>query len=388
MGKYLVISVLYLCLVLLFLYRERRLLQKARDRVHIRVHVNGTRGKSTIVRYIGLCLRFAGVETFAKVTGEVPTVIMSGGLEKPIRRRGPARVHEQISILRQAGESGANAAVIECMSLQPENQEAEAAILRPTLTIIANVGEDHFDEMGKTVKARAQSLCRSIPAGGNVVTAEDRCFAIIEAEAKKRNASVQKAKDFCEGLQLPAGMFKDNINIALTTMEALGFPAKDFLPRILNASHTISPLYGFSFSGKQLFFLNGFSVNDVPSAGKFVRHWTEKTRMNTHYTVILNTRGDRPRRTKEFCMWLRNAKAVREIIVIGSHTLAAKRYLRDCGKRVSSFTNFNLRMIEDLLMNINVPEDGGGLIVGMGNIAGAGYEVLNYFKEIHGKQHI
>jgi len=45
------------------------------SKVPIRIHVNGIRGKSTIVRYIAASLRAGGIETIAKTTGSATMLI-------------------------------------------------------------------------------------------------------------------------------------------------------------------------------------------------------------------------------------------------------------------------------------------------------------------------
>src|SRR5436190_14543319 len=86
-------------------------------RVAIRIHVNGTRGKSSVTRLIAAGLREAGILTCAKTTGTLPRMIMPNGLEYPVFRPSHANVIEQIRIVRAAATFPAQALVIECMAL-------------------------------------------------------------------------------------------------------------------------------------------------------------------------------------------------------------------------------------------------------------------------------
>ncbi|HHS51000.1 MAG TPA: poly-gamma-glutamate synthase PgsB, partial [candidate division Zixibacteria bacterium] len=84
------------------------------ERIGIRIHVNGTRGKSSVTRLIAGALREAGVRTVAKTTGSLPQLILPDGTEEPIVRLGSPNIHEQIGIIRKAVALGAEALVIEC----------------------------------------------------------------------------------------------------------------------------------------------------------------------------------------------------------------------------------------------------------------------------------
>ena len=54
------------------------------SKIPIRIHVNGTRGKSSVTRLIAAGLRAGGKRTFAKTTGTAPRVIDSIGIDRII----------------------------------------------------------------------------------------------------------------------------------------------------------------------------------------------------------------------------------------------------------------------------------------------------------------
>src|SRR5512139_3652667 len=101
--------------MLALLYWERLARDRALAAIPIRIHVNGTRGKSTVTRYIAAALREGGVRTVAKTTGTAPRLILPDGRERAVRRRAPASIREQLWLLREAHRLQATAVVIECM---------------------------------------------------------------------------------------------------------------------------------------------------------------------------------------------------------------------------------------------------------------------------------
>jgi len=124
-------------LVLVGLHVEWRLHRSALRRIPIRIHVNGTRGKSSVTRLIAAMLRAHGIPTVAKTTGTTSRLILPDGSECPIPRDGPPNIKELITTMRRAAALGARAVVFECMAVSPDLQGvAERRIVRPTITVV------------------------------------------------------------------------------------------------------------------------------------------------------------------------------------------------------------------------------------------------------------
>jgi poly-gamma-glutamate synthase PgsB/CapB len=172
-------------LVLLALGGAERL---ARDRalraIPIRIHVNGTRAKSTVTRLIWSALLEAGVPTIAKTTGTAARLLLPDRSEVSLRRFGPANIREQLALLRHARRVGARAAVVECMALEPTLQYvAEHAMVRATIGVITNVRLDHTEVMGRDLESIAATLANTIPARGVLVTGASRFAALFRQRA-------------------------------------------------------------------------------------------------------------------------------------------------------------------------------------------------------------
>jgi len=91
--------------VLEFIVHRKRL-----ARIPIRIHVNGTRGKTSVTRLIAAGLREAGVRCVAKTTGTVPRFILPNGREVPVYRPGGPNVIEQKQSVTMAAAQRAEGA--------------------------------------------------------------------------------------------------------------------------------------------------------------------------------------------------------------------------------------------------------------------------------------
>src|SRR5260221_8034066 len=121
-------------------WRHRRNLRA----IPVRIHVAGTRGKSTTTRLIAAGLIAAGLRVVAKTTGTEPRLIVPDGSEVAWPRRGPPSVREQTQFFAEAVRLRADAAVVECMAIRPEKVFAsENHLIPPTTPIIPQSRADH-----------------------------------------------------------------------------------------------------------------------------------------------------------------------------------------------------------------------------------------------------
>ena len=97
MALSIVIALLVVLLVGLGALEYARLCRQ-RDAIPIRIHVNGTRGKSSVVRLIAAALRAHGLRVYAKTTGALPRLIAPDGAEFPVYRPGLTNVRRIIGV--------------------------------------------------------------------------------------------------------------------------------------------------------------------------------------------------------------------------------------------------------------------------------------------------
>ena len=149
--------------------RHRRRLK----RLPIRIHVAGTRGKTTVTRLIWGGLRAGGIRTAAKTTGTLPVLLKPDGSEAAWPRRGPASIAEQWRFVRAAVALDAQAMVMECMAVQPEFLWAsERYAARATITVVTNLRPDHAEAIAPQPSSMADALRSIVPQGGTLVLGE------------------------------------------------------------------------------------------------------------------------------------------------------------------------------------------------------------------------
>lgn len=172
-------------------WAEAKAHRRALQAVPRRVHVNGTRGKTSVTRAVAAIFRELGQKTVAKCTGTAPVVIGPDGLEHRLARRGRARVHEQVRFLRWAAQLQADVAVVECMAVSPPLQwVCEHQLVRSHIGVITNVRPDHGEEMGRSLEETARCLANTIPRRGVLVTAERRYAPLFEEIAARLQSRV------------------------------------------------------------------------------------------------------------------------------------------------------------------------------------------------------
>lgn len=291
-------------LILNWIWEYRRHLRKVKS-IPIRIHVNGTRGKSSVTRLIAAGLRAGGIRTIAKTTGTMPRVIMPDGREAAVIRLMGANIIEQKYIFREAEKHDVQAIVIECMAVNPVFQWiTERKFVQSTISVITNCRPDHLDQMGSTVQSVTMCLSNTIPANGVCYTAENKTFTILENVAKKRNARIHqiRPKDVS---QEELGGFNyiehaENVQLALAVCAEVGVPRDAALHGMQTASPDPGALrkYFISDRGKSIHFYNVFAAND-PSSTAYIIKMVTGHLTGVEKIIILNSRSDRLFRSQQ-----------------------------------------------------------------------------------------
>ncbi|MFZ2636815.1 MAG: poly-gamma-glutamate synthase PgsB [Rectinemataceae bacterium] len=203
---------------------ERAALWRARNAVPIRIHVNGTRGKSTTARLIRAALCEGGIPALSKTTGTTPRYVLPDGSEETIDRRSQANVREQMDAVKRAKRAGARALVVECMALNPEFQwVSERRMIRSTIGVITNARLDHVETMGRSVGEIAATLGNTVPEHGTLIVGDPFVARMLAGRAAALGTELRLAPPAPSGLRegAPAWWMED-AGIALEVARSLG----------------------------------------------------------------------------------------------------------------------------------------------------------------------
>ena len=221
MSVFLIFSGIYLLYLLWENFANRR---ARRSFLHV-IHVNGIRGKTSTCRTLDAVLR-TRYRVFTKTTGTDAAVIDVSGREMPLRRLGPANLHEQLRIIRRAKREGAEILILECMAVNPELQKAaQEKIVRSDISVITNVRYDHTFEMGDTLEEIANSLSAVIPDGGTLISADPAAERYFSAACREKGTRLIEVSSDPESRD--AGTSRENIAIAMACARLLGVPEEE-----------------------------------------------------------------------------------------------------------------------------------------------------------------
>ncbi len=311
--------------------------QKRVQAIKIRVHVNGIRGKSTIVRYVAGALRAHGITTLAKTTGSDTRVIYPDGSEEPVNRRGAPTILEQIDVLRWAKQHDLEAIVFECMALRPEYQRvSERRMICATDSVIANIRRDHVEQLGATPAEIALSLSATVPLGAPLYTAEDDpdVLAVLENEAKKRGSwLVRVARDEVTHRELRGFSpldFPENIALALAIACANGVSRQVALKGMREARPDpgASKIHFHELNSGTLVWIDLFGVNDVQSAEVNIRAVTNWVGNEGELVLLINNREDRQDRSEDFARMVADNGIAAKAFLVGEALAPLSRAIR------------------------------------------------------------
>ena len=326
--------------------RQLQDFQEARNRISLRVHVNGIRGKSTVTRYIAAILRAAGLRTYGKTTGSAARILMPNGCDQDFGRKGFPNVNEQIGILKRFSSEGAEAAVIECMAVNPLYAEwLEDKVMQSSLGILTNVRLDHVDYLGSTLPEIARALARTIPRDGRLISAEEdpELQEILWTEARRRGSDIAFANSQDVSSESLAGFnhfaIESNVAIGYLTADWIGLPRPEALQAMQTAPADPGAfcLQQLEVNHQRVTWANLFAVNDRESfvvlcQRLFVQH------AECQRVVILNNRHDRQTRVELFAE-LAVELAFDVVVSFGDYEAEVNQVLTHYGRTVINLGN-------------------------------------------------
>jgi gamma-polyglutamate synthase len=369
---------------------ERRLHRRCLAGIPIRIHVNGTRGKSSVTRLIAGGLRAGGIVTCAKTTGTLPRLILPDGSEQPIARGCRPNVLEQIGVVRRAAAMRAEALVVECMALTPALQWlSEFQLIRATHAVITGVGEDHLDVMGPSERDVAWALAGMIPPGGKLFSAEQRHADVFRSAALDRQCRLVEISpnDTARVTAAELARFShdehaQNVALALAVCAALGVDRQRALAGMWQATPDAGALaeWNWQEGDKRFWLVNGFAANDPASSREIWAAALDRHAQAERRIALVNCRADRPGRSALLGRACASWPAADHYLLCGGGTRHFARAAIRSGLEASKLTVVSGAGTAPIFAALRCLAGSTTLVVGLGNIGGAGLELVEHFQ--------
>ena len=369
--------------------------RKRLKRIPIRIHVNGTRSKTSVTRLIAAGLREAGVRCVAKTTGTVPRFILPNGREVPVYRPGGPNVIEQKQSVTMAAAQRAEALVVECMALQPHLQWlSESRLVRATHGVITNARPDHLDVMGPTEEDVARALAGTVPVGGVFLTAERNHRAFFQQVAEERGSRFHAAEDISQRIApedvaaFPYFEHQENIELALAVCEEVGVDNDTALRGMWRAKPDPGAMTEaeVEFFGRHIVFVNGFAAND-PTSTRYIWEQSLRRHRELHRRIaVFNCRSDRADRSEQLARSYASWTQADEVVLLGSGQYIFARAAVKSGLDPTRLVFVDRTHPADVFEILLGLAESSALVMGLGNIAGPGLALAEYFAN-RGRDH-
>ncbi|MFK7991391.1 MAG: poly-gamma-glutamate synthase PgsB [Sandaracinaceae bacterium] len=367
------------------LVRHRRAL----NRIPVRIHVNGTRGKSSVARLLAAGLRPSGKRVLAKTTGTLARVILPNQRELSVYRPLGANIREQVRIVGFAAEVGAEILVIECMALQPVLQWlSERMFVRASHGVITNARPDHLDVMGPTGVDVAKALCGMMPVKATCFTAERDHLNLIQTAAEDRGSALVTVGPEDVGAITDADMagfgyheHRENVALALSVCASLGVDREQALEGMWGGQADPGALTfdEIEFFGRRIVFVNAFAANDPVSSQQIwemcIARYPEHRAL-----AVFNCRSDRADRSRQLGACLPAWTPPDGVLTVGNGTVFFARAASKAGFDVSTLENAEGLDARDVFERLIELSDEATLMVGLGNIGGLGLGLVRLFR--------
>jgi poly-gamma-glutamate synthase PgsB/CapB len=286
-----------------------------------------------------------------------------------------------------AARLGVDVLVAEMMSIGPECLAAESGkIFRPNCLVATNIRLDHEEEMGRTLEAVAGSLAAAISSGCTVLVPEKEFYPAFDRAAAGRGARIVKLPAG-NGDDLPPGLdFPDNVRLSLGAAAHLGLDRKTALRGIASSSPDFGGLKIWSLnspvSGRSWNFASLFAANEPESTRIALERVRERLSFQGKTSIVLlNLRADRASRTRRWLEALRTGyfSGFDRVVFIGEQASALGRLRFRRLPEIPAVEAIAARTSNRVMAALWPMSTGDTVVVGVGNIAGIGRQLVEFW---------
>ncbi len=361
--------------------------QRSLAAIPLRIHVNGTRGKSSVTRLIAAGLRAGGLRTFAKTTGTAPRVIDSQGKDRIIHRLRSASIGEQVRLIRFFAQEKPDAVVMECMAVQPQYQWiSEQQMVKSHIGVITNARPDHLEEMGPTLDDVRLSLANTIPFNGKMIVGENDMVETIASIAKSRNTDLNASDEFTV-LEEDMKDFTylehpQNVAVALDVCVEAGVDKKIALEGMKKVKPDLGALVvqKLDFGNGSILFINSMAANDPVSTLQIWNFVERRYPVEGETCIYLNSREDRRSRTRQLLQLIYEDIKPDRSIVRGQKVNSMVKHVEYHSPQTSSEVIEESESMSKTIKQLeSLPKD--SLLFAMGNQVGFGQELIDKLME-------
>lgn len=344
-----------------------------------------------MTRLIAAGLREGGWKVLAKTTGSKPAVIFPDGSEKEIERPSAASILEQKKILGLAARRGAQALVVELMSIGSECLSAESGgIVKPSVLVLTSVRLDHRKEMGRTKADIARTLSAAIRPGATVFLPDEEHYPAFDEAARRTGADLRRIAKPAgrDSTPEPDREFEANLRLAAAVTRFAGVPDEISRRGMAAAAPDLGAIRVWTLSvgspPRAWHAASLFAANDPESALQaFAKIRRIVPRAASRTVGLLNLREDREDRSRQWIEALARGSfdVFSRIVFIGDgpHAWSRKKDLRSgSGDNRLAIAERSPRGIMDRLAAVEKAE---ALVVGLGNMAGPGRGLVELWEK-------
>jgi len=366
--------------------------QYYRKKIPLIIHINGTRGKSSVTRLIAAGLRAGGKKVIAKTTGSAPRIIFSDGRENPVVRFFGANIKEQLKIIKFAAKRKADILVLECMAVTPEYQwVTEHQMVKADIGVMTNTRLDHLDVMGPGIRNCVLSLCNTLPKNRLAYTSEINMYPLMKKESVRVNSNLSYIPFDHITDEMVSGFnhleHKENIALSLKVCEQCGVDKDKALKEMYLATPDIGATEIFHYitpnKGIEILFAHSFAANDPESTYALLKYILKiYGNQVDEIAFVLNTRADRMFRSNQLIEMIPQFDKYDFLYLIGDQEKTIKNYGIKKNIMKEKIITCGVVTGEDLVSHVEKTAKSKKIILlGIGNIGGNGGIVVDYFNK-------
>jgi len=275
--------------------------------------IEGTRGKSGLIKMITDCINARGESVIGKVTG-LETAIFYKDKKIVVERKNKGFLidKENKKILKKYKD--VKFKVFENQGLSCYTMRAFHFLFKPDILVIPNIRFEHQDRLGETIEEQAKSFAVNFNSVKKIITTEKKkeVLDVFRRYCKKYGVEIVEIN---KEEKIPG------INALYLTDEVIkiifgkGLSKKEYQKYLKEIKSKMSIKKDLS---KEIYFFKGSKLNDIESTRVVYEYL--KNSVNNDFCFVCYLRKDRPERTEAFMPFFYEAvkdKKIKKIYVSG-----------------------------------------------------------------------